>query len=477
MKPAIVYFRHDLRLSDNPALSEAAKEKVPLIPIYIFDTKYPGKWKIGGAQKWWIHHSILALQKQLKQHGACLILRKGDPLRILEEIINETKARRVFWNRCYEPSSLARDRKLQTSLRQLEVEVKTFNGSLLREPWETESKGGTYFKVFTPFWKQCVKAIDPKPPLPIPEIVSYKKDLISDTLDSWELLPSHPDWATGIRNYWTPGAIAGNKQLERFVENDLSDYKTSRDFPGADKTSHLSPYLHMGEVSPRQIWHAANQSLAKKESVDCFLSELGWREFSYHLLYHFPDLPHASFSMKFSRFQWDDNPKALEAWQKGMTGYPIVDAGMRQLWKIGWMHNRVRMIVASFLTKDLFIHWSKGEEWFWDTLVDADLANNSASWQWVAGSGADAAPYFRIFNPILQGERFDPEGVYVRKWVPELAQLPMRYIHQPWEAPNELLKSKKIRLGHDYPYPIVEHKNARKEALRRFAFVSGKSSS
>lgn len=469
--PTIVWLRQDLRLQDNPALFSAAQEGKPLILLYIYDTEYPERWKMGGARKWWLHHSLSALEADLKAKGMRLLLRKGDPLEILKELAKKTKAQAVFWNRCYEPFALKRDRLVEKELKSADITFKNFNGSLLAEPWEITNQSGGSYKVFSQFWKNVLKAIDPTPPLPVPKMQPYEDAMHGDSLDDWKLLPSAPDWSEGISAFWKPGERGANEALADFVKDALFIYKEERDFPAKDSTSFLSPHLHQGELSPRQAWHAVagkGGTGSQKASVDCFLSEIGWREFSYHLLYHFPDLPQTPFVDKFKRFPWDENARKLKAWQKGITGYPIVDAGMRQLWEIGWMHNRVRMIAASFLTKDLFIHWRKGEEWFWDTLVDADLANNSASWQWVAGSGADAAPYFRIFNPVLQGEKFDSEGEYIREWVPELKLLPAKYIHKPWEAPEEVLKRAGIELGSTYPKPIVDHKEAREEALKRF---------
>lgn len=436
-RPIIVWFRKDLRLADHPALWTAAQQKVPIIPLYIYDER-----DIGEAQKVWLHHSLASLKKEIP-----LILRKGDPLQILGDIQKETQAE-IYTHRCFEPYSIQIEKQLS--------DLTTFNGNHLLDPWEVSPKTSAYFKVFTPFWNTCLKILEPPKPLPVPKFEVYSKKIQSDKLSDWKLLPHHPNWAKGIEKFWDFGEKAAHTRLNKFVETALDAYGTHRDMTAEDGTSQLSPYLHFGEISPRQIWHRCQSS----RLAEPYIRQLGWREFSYHLLYHYPDLPHAPFKKQFSKFQWNDNDDLFDRWCKGRTGYPIVDAGMRQLWETGWMHNRVRMIVASFLTKDLLIPWQRGADWFWSTLVDADLANNSAGWQWVAGCGADAAPYFRIFNPVLQGEKFDPDGDYVRRWVPELRDLDKKTIHQPW-----------THGGADYPDPIVDHKKARDEALKRYERV------
>lgn len=450
--PVIVYFKQDLRLKDNPALSKAAEEGAPILPIYIIDTQYPGRWEMGGAQKAWLSAFLEEFRAEIP-----LAVFKGNPVEIFKKMIDQTGAKHVFWNRSYEPFARKRDKELEAFLESKGVEVNTSNGSLLIEPWEVSTKKGTPFKVFTQFWKTSLELIDPEEPLPIPNASYFE-------IES-EKFSFSPKWGEKILQHWQVGEKGAEKLLERFTNEALEDYKSARDIPGEENTSRLSPYLHFGHISPRQIWHKVDR---RKTGAKHFISELGWREFSYHLLWHFPHIPERPFVDKFSDFKWDNKTEHLTDWQKGKTGYPIVDAGMRELWETGWMHNRVRMIVASFLTKDLFVHWKKGEEWFWDTLVDADLASNSASWQWVAGSGADAAPYFRVFNPVLQGEKFDPEGIYVKKWVPELQDIPAKWVHKPWEAPGLELRSWGVTLGDNYPHPLVEHKAAREEALKRF---------
>jgi deoxyribodipyrimidine photo-lyase len=464
---ALVWLRQDLRLHDNPALHHACSHYEQVVPVYVFDDTTPKSWKMGGAQCWWLHQSLTELKVSLEGISLPLVITKGKADEVLEKLIQSTGAAGVFWNRCYEPYAIARDATLKETLLEKGLEAKSFNGSLLFEPWEIKNKQGSWFKVFTPFWKHCL-TLDPGEALPAPK-PKAKQTLVPASLAvaNLNLLPTKPDWAGGMRKAWKPGERNARKQLEVFIDEAVAAYGEQRDVPAVRGTSRLSPYLHMGEISPRQIWHAI-RARAEGRGADKYLAEIGWREFSYHLLYHFPELPQKPFNSRFSDFPWEDNPKLLKAWQRGNTGYPIVDAGMRELWETGWMHNRVRMIVASFLTKHLLIPWQEGAAWFWDTLLDADLASNSASWQWVAGSGADAAPYFRIFNPILQGKKFDPEGEYVRRYVPELAKLPVKHIHAPWEAPEDVLKQAGIVLGKNYPKPVVGHDFARGRALAAF---------
>jgi len=450
-KPVILLFRQDLRLADNPALTEAAKREAPIIPLYVLDEETAGKWKAGGASRWWLHSSLEALQKALNRRKTPLILKKREMNRAVLELVKKVKAEAVFWNRCYEPYATKQESALKKELKRLGVEAESFKGALLLEPWEVVNNQGSFYKVFTPFWRACLEMIADERPLPVPRLTaSDHLNLKSDRLDRWALLPAGTDWAGGLREMWTPGEEGAKKRLEQFLKKKMEKYSRLRDFPAEEGTSLLSPHLHFGEISPRQIFHAA-------KGAESFIAEIGWREFSHHLLYHFPTLPERPFAEKFRSFPWNRSEKQLKAWQQGKSGYPIVDAGMRQLWHCGWMHNRVRMVAASFLTKHLGISWVKGEEWFWDTLVDADLASNAANWQWVAGCGADAAPYIRVFNPILQGKKFDPEGRYIREWIPELREVPEKFLHTPWEAS-----------GHSYPPPIVDHQTARKEALERF---------
>lgn len=481
LAPVIVWFRQDLRLSDNPALTAAAAAGRLVIPLYILDRESAGSRAPGGASRWWLHHSLEALSRSLAERGLRLVLRRGPAGPVLERLIAETRARSVYWSRGYEPWAIRRDGAIRAALQAAGVAVESFSAALLFEPWEIATKGGAPYRVFTPFWRACLAADGPGPPLPVPAFSESSKaagPVAGDPLDSWGLQPVAPDWAGGLRAAWQPGEAAAQRLLRDFLENGLHGYAANRDRPDLVSTSRLSPHLHFGEIGPRQVWHAVYRLSAVGDGeADAgprkFLAELGWREFSYHLLYHFPDLPEAPLQLRFADFPWEESPEALRAWQRGRTGYPFVDAGMRQLWQTGWMHNRLRMVTASFLVKHLLVPWQAGAAWFLDTLVDADLANNSAGWQWVAGCGADAAPYFRIFNPVAQGEKFDPQGEYVRRYVPELAGLPDRWIHRPWEAPPEALRAAGVRLGETYPQPIVDHATARRAALAAYEAVKG----
>lgn len=469
MSGAVVWFRQDLRLTDNPAFVDACHQHEKIIPIYILDE---AKLPVGGAQRWWLHHSLLALQEGLRELGLRLCLRRGNPQDILDPLVQEQDIQAIYWNRCYEPAAIKRDMAIKTHFQQRAIDVFSSNGSLLHEPWQIKNKAGDFFKVFTPYWRTCLQQMH----IPEPRGVSgvpANLTVESESLESWQLLPHHPNWAQGFAEDWQPGEAGARIKLAEFIDTHLKGYDTLRDVPSKEATSKLSPHLHFGEISPWQVWRAVEavklDTRVDVKSIDRFLSEMGWREFSYYLLYHFPTLPVTNFKSAFNAFPWTNDAGALKRWQKGQTGYPIVDAGMRALWHTGYMHNRVRMIVASFLTKDLFIDWRLGASWFLDTLVDADLASNSASWQWVAGCGADAAPYFRIFNPVLQGEKFDPHGEYVKRWVPELKPVPVQWVHKPWSAPQGQLG---ICLGRDYPEPIVDHQVARDTALQLYKELS-----
>ncbi|MCR9071704.1 MAG: DNA photolyase family protein [Alphaproteobacteria bacterium] len=470
--PTLVWFRRDLRLFDNPALAAAADRGAPVLALYILDDADAGDWKPGGASRWWLHGSLKALGEALSKIGTPLILRRGEAAEVVDAMIEESGADAVYWNRRYEPWARERDSRIKDALKKRDLDVRSFNGGLLYEPWEVTTKQDTPFKVFSPFWREIQSKGDPADPLPAPEALAAPEAIpTSEALEDWSLLPSKPDWAGGLRDAWTPGEAGAVARLEDFLDGTVADYKAHRNLPGLAGTSGLSPHLHFGEISPRRIWHAARAASEARsnEAMDrgtsTFLSEVAWREFSYNLLFNNPTLPETSLRQEFEDFPWREDPDGLAAWRRGRTGYPIVDAGMRELWHTGWMHNRVRMIVASFLIKDLLVHWREGEAWFWDTLVDADLANNAASWQWVAGCGADAAPYFRIFNPVLQGEKFDGDAAYVRRWVPEIADLPDSVIHKPWEAKPDVLRKAGVTLGKTYPHPIVDHAVARKRAL------------
>jgi deoxyribodipyrimidine photo-lyase len=468
-RPAIVWFRQDLRLADNPALTAAA-EAGPVIALYVLDEEAPGRWTLGGASRWWLHHGLEQLGAALADMDVRLVLRRGPAARIVPEMAVSTGAGTVFWNRRYEPHAVVEETAINAALAQARITAKSFNGALLTEPWTIKNKSGGPFRVFTPFWSALKDTFRPPTLLSPPELHSYG-NVESERLEDWQLRPTKPDWAAGLRECWEPGEGGAQGALERFLTGALGRYASDRDKPTAGAVSRLSPYLHWGEISVRQVWRAADAQGGP--AAEPFLRELAWREFSCHLLWQFPELPDKPFDRRFTGFPWRDDPAALKAWQRGETGYPLIDAGMRQLWITGWMHNRVRMVAASFLTKHLLLPWTAGAAWFWDTLVDADLANNAANWQWVAGCGADAAPYFRIFNPVLQGEKFDPEGTYVRRFVPELANLPNKFIHRPWSAPADVLAKAGIVLGTTYPMPIVDHDAARTRALAAFKTISG----
>jgi deoxyribodipyrimidine photo-lyase len=460
MAPVIVWFRQDLRLADNPALARAAETGEPVLCVYVLDDEIPGPWRLGGASRWWLHHSLQVLKADLAEIGGTLILRRGCGGEVVAALADEIGAGAVFWNRCYEPYAVARDANLKTRLAARGIAAESFNAALLFEPWVPKTGAGTPFRVFTPFWRALQALPEPARPALAPKAVrGFDHRIDSDRLSDWGLLPTSPDWAAGLRAEWQPGEAGAQARLDAFLDK-MADYATARDRPDVEGTSRLSPHLHFGEISPRQIWHAMR---AREPGAGKFLSEIAWREFAHHLLFHNPGLPDTPLDPRFARFAWRGSDAQFAAWTQGRTGYPIVDAGMRQLWATGWMHNRVRMIAASFLIKHLGIDWRRGEAWFWDTLVDADLANNAASWQWVAGCGADAAPFFRIFNPVLQGEKFDPDGTYVRRWLPELAKLPDKHIHKPWTAPAALRA-----LAKDYPEPIVDLAEGRARALAAF---------
>lgn len=463
--PIILWFRQDLRLADNPALTAAAATGRSVIPLYVLDDS--GDWRLGGASRWWLHHSLQALSGDLGRLKLTMVLRQGDCETELRRLVSETGASAVFWNRVYEPNAVARDTRLKSTLG---IETKSFNASLLREPWELKTGGGGSFKVFTPFFRALAATLGDQSPAPAPkEVRPFASPVASDDLDAWALTPSNPNWARQFSQYWQPGEAGARAKLEQFLDGALTGYAAARDVPGRISTSRLSPHLHFGEIGPRQVWRPAALAAASDTDKLKFQAELAWREFSHHLLFHSPDLPHANLRREFDAFPWIDDDAAFRAWTRGRTGVPIVDAGMRELWTTGWMHNRVRMIAASFLVKNLMIDWRRGARWFWDTLVDADLANNSASWQWVAGSGADAAPYFRIFNPVLQGRKFDPDGAYVRKWAPELSRLDNDIVHAPWEANASKLAAANVQPGVTYPLPIVDLSASRARALSAFA--------
>jgi len=475
---SIVWFRLDLRLADNPALAAAVKLGGAILPVFIHAPDEEMPWSPGGASNWWLHQSLKSLEASLQKLGSQLIIRRGPAQKALQRLVSETGATAVYWNRRYEPAVMVRDTTVKDALRSDGVEVESFNAALLHEPWTIQNQSGKPFRVFTPFWRHCLAK--PAPPVPIltpSKLSAPEKWPNSLALAELELEPKIK-WATGLKTTWQPGETGAHTHLKRFLQAAHAHYGDQRNRPDLIGTSRLSPHLHFGEISPRQIWSALQRHAGAGGGTDWrasqFLTEVGWREFAHHLLYHFPQTPTTPLREEFNRFPWRKDAAFLTTWQKGGTGYPIVDAGMRELWVTGWMHNRVRMIVASFLVKDLLLSWTEGARWFWDTLVDADLAQNTLGWQWTAGCGADAAPYFRVFNPISQGEKFDPRGDYVRRWCPELTKLPDAWLHQPWQAPSEILARAGIVLGREYPEPIVSHAIAREVALEAFASLKGR---
>jgi deoxyribodipyrimidine photo-lyase len=471
--PGLLWYRNDLRVEDHRALA-AAVAAGPMVALFILDDAAQGQWSSGGASRWWLHGSLASLSKDLADRGGKLVLRRGDTAQILAEVAAEIGAATVYCSRAYEPWASAQEQAVKDQLATGGVTLKRYAGAVLFEPEAVRTKAGEPFKVYTPFWRAATAGAPPPLPTAAPtSIASPSKTPRSDRLADWGLLPTKPDWAGGLKRSWTPGSSGARERLETFLKNGLVGYRDQRNRPDLVGTSRLSPHLHFGEITPAICWHAARTYASAHPvpgpDLETFLKELAWREFSYHLLVHWPTLPEAPFRADFARFPWSPDQTALKAWQRGMTGYPIVDAGMRELWSTGWMHNRVRMIVASFLIKNLLQPWQDGEAWFWDTLVDADLASNSASWQWVAGSGADAAPYFRIFNPVTQGETYDPDGVYIRRFVPELARLPNALLHKPWTAPPEVLAAAGVSLGRTYPRPMVDLAETRARALAAFS--------
>lgn len=470
MSIAIVWFRRDLRLADQPALSAACAAHERVLPVYIHAPHEEGTWAPGAASRWWLHHSLLGLQAQLRGQGASLHVRQGDSLAVLRELVQATGARAVYWNRLYEPETIARDRLVKAALREQGVEVRSFNASLWCEPWQLETRQQTPYRVFTPFWRSLRTQLSAMAPVARPSM--HGIDAAGGlSIDALRLLPSRR-WDGGLREAWRPGERGAQEALEIFEDDAIADYAQARDVPARHGTSRLSPHLHFGEISPRQIHHALAERLAQRDArrrpdIEPFLRELGWREFAHHLLYHFPHTPSSNFNAGFDRFPWmGDDETRLERWRRGCTGIPLVDAGMRELWHTGWMHNRVRMVVASFLCKNLRQHWRHGARWFWDTLVDADLANNTLGWQWVAGSGADAAPYFRVFNPVSQAQKFDAKGDYLRRWLPELREAPLPLLHEPW-------KDAALLRQWGYPAPMVDLAQSRELALGAYKAMRG----
>jgi len=479
MSTLLVWLRNDLRLADNPALHQAVHDADTVIPVFLWSPDEEGDWAPGGAHCWWLHESLTSLRDSLRDHGSDLVLRAGGSHTVLQELIEETGAGGVYWNQRHVPALDARDEDLMHHLKSQDLDAKRFAARLLHDPDAIETTTGGPYHVYTPFWRKFNKLLEQTrastPPLPKPSLEETAPSSwpTSHGLEALKLRPEirdGVDWAEGLRSFWTPGEDAAHARLDAFLEDRIGNYDTARNRPDKDGTSRLSPYLHHGELSPRQVWDAVHEASPDgiDEDAESFLREIVWREFSYHLLHHYPETTTEPLKDKFADFPWVENGDALKRWQNGQTGFPIIDAGMRQLYETGWMHNRVRMIVGSFLTKDLRIHWHHGARWFWDTLVDGDLASNTMGWQWAAGSGADAQPFFRIFNPVSQSERHDPNGDYIRRYLPELADLPTTYLHAPWEAPSGALKAAGVSLGQTYPEPMVDHSAAREEALEAY---------
>lgn len=467
--PTIVWFREDLRLNDNPALSAAVAAGGPVICAYIRETGLEGARLPGAASRWWLDKSLRALKEAIKALGGRLILRTGDAAKVLLDLVSDCGAGAVVWNRRYGGPEKTSDADVKSALTKAGLDVRSFNGRLLMEPWQLKTGTGGHYKVFTPYWRALQASYVPPPPLPALRKLAALP-ITTETVDEWSLHPFSPDWSGGLADAWTPGEDGALERLAEFLDGPVNDYAERRNRPDVDaSTSRLSPHLRFGEIGPAQIWRAVKAGCEagriNEQAGQVFLSEIAWREFSHVQLHFNPDLATRNYNPAFDAMPWRSDSGALAAWQKGLTGYPVVDAGMRELWHTGWMHNRVRMIVASFLTKHLLLPWQAGEDWFWDTLVDADPAVNPASWQWTAGSGADAAPYFRVFNPMTQGTKFDETGAYVRRWCPELAQMPDKFLHAPFEAPEAILQKAGVTLGETYPRPIVDHATARQRAL------------
>tara|TARA_A100001011_G_scaffold273270_1_gene282616 strand:+ start:517 stop:1926 length:1410 start_codon:yes stop_codon:yes gene_type:complete len=464
---AINWFRKDLRLSDNPSLSKASNYQ-NVYNIFILDEINSKDYLYGSASKFWLNNSLKSLNNSLDNS---LSFYKGNPIDIFKDIISRFEINSVYWNRCYEEWEIKRDTEIKLYLKSRGINVETFNASLLWEPWEISKNDNTPYKVFTPFYRRgCLGYKNPREPLIKPKFKNLLKDeKKSLNLNEFELIPNLK-WIKKLRKNWNIGEVQAQIKFEDFLKKSINSYKEGRDVPSKEAVSKISPHLHFGEISPNQLWYKI-RNFGDDKNIDHFCSELGWREFSYSQLYFNPKLPKQNLQSKFDNFPWSNNLSNLNAWQNGMTGIPMVDAGMRELWQTGFMHNRLRMITGSFLVKNLLIHWHYGERWFWDCLVDADLASNSAGWQWIAGCGADAAPFFRIFNPVTQGQKFDPKGIYVRQYIPEIANLPNKYLFDPWNAPSNVLEEANINLGSTYPLPLVDLKTSREKALLAFKSI------
>jgi deoxyribodipyrimidine photo-lyase len=456
MPTILLWLRRDLRLSDHPALQAALHTGLPILPVYIHAPAEEAPWSPGAASRWWLHHSLQALAQDLSACGSRLLLRQGDSLTQLRALIQTCQVKIIYWSRVYEPALIERDRRIKAALRADGLEVHSFPGNLLHEPWTVQTGSGGPYKVFTPYWNTCrQRPCDVPLPAPtqLPAPDSWPSGL---NLQDLALLPKIP-WDSGLARAWQVGEGAAHMRLRHFCAKIHAHYAVQRDFPALDGVSRLSPHLHFGEITPRQIFHALEPG--------AFTRQLFWREFAYHLLFHFPASAQAPWNPRYQNFSWREAPALLRAWQNGTTGWPLIDAGMQELWQSGWMHNRVRMICASFLSKNCLLPWLAGAKWFWDTLVDADLANNTLGWQWVAGCGADAAPYTRVFNPLRQAQRFDPQGDYVRRWLPALGKVPDKFIHHPHQAGLRL----------DYPLPVLDLALSRQDFLSAAAFFNARS--
>lgn len=472
--PVLLWFRRDLRLADNPALAAAVASGAPVVPVFVWSPADDGEWPPGAASRAWLTRSLSALDADLRSRGSRLVVRQGPSEEVLPRLVTESRAIGVFANRRHEPAAAAADARVAEQLTGLGIPLRQSEAALLFDPESLRTRAGEPFRVFTAFWRACRARLPVAPPVPAPRAWRSPRHWPESLrMTDLPLGPAHP-WAARVLSHWTPGEAGALARLRAFRAGALASYAATRDLPALDGVSRLSPHLHAGEIGPRQIWHAVTgrQDLrtdGKTGSAEAFLRELGWREFSHHVLHHFPSTDLVPLRPAFRRFPWAGSREHLRVWQQGRTGYPLVDAGMRELWATGFVHNRVRMVVASFLVKHLLLPWQEGARWFWDTLVDADLAQNSLNWQWSAGCGADAAPYFRIFNPTTQAERYDPDGTYVRRWVPELAELPTPCLLAPWTAPPAVLGAAGVVLGRTYPEPIVDHASARERALAALA--------